>query len=98
MVRIPRYIDTQPQILWWELDEIIVLIMSLFVGILTRQLTYFLLGGFIATYFITKLKNGKSDGFIFHLAYWYISFIGFIGSASRRFNFVGCRLAIGVSF
>ena len=38
MVKIPRYIDTQPQILWWELDEVIVLILCLFVGILTRQL------------------------------------------------------------
>jgi conjugal transfer pilus assembly protein TraL len=40
------------------------------VGILTRQLTYFLLGGLVATYFITKLKTGKSDGYIFHWFYW----------------------------
>jgi len=70
MVKIPRYIDTQPQLLWWELDEVIVLILCLFVGILTRQLTYFLLGGFVSTYFITKLKNGKSDGYVFHWFYW----------------------------
>lgn len=70
MVKIPRYIDSQPQILWWELDEIIVLIMCLIVGIITRQLTYFLLGGFVATYFIAKLKTGKSEGYIFHWFYW----------------------------
>lgn len=70
MVKIPRYIDSQPQILWWELDEIIVLIMCLIVGIITRQLTYFLLGGFVATYFITKLKTGKSEGYFFHWFYW----------------------------
>jgi conjugal transfer pilus assembly protein TraL len=70
MVRIPRYIDTQPQILWWELDEVIILIMAIFAGILTRQLTYFLLGGVISTYFITKLKSGKSKGYVFHWFYW----------------------------
>jgi conjugal transfer pilus assembly protein TraL len=70
MVKIPRYIDTQPQLLWWELDEVIVLILCLFVGILTRQLTYLLLGGFVSTYFITKLKTGKSDGYVFHWFYW----------------------------
>ena len=31
---------------------------------------YFLLGGFVSTYFITKLKNGKSDGHVFHWFYW----------------------------
>jgi len=70
MVKIPRYIDTQPQILWWELDEVIVLLLSIFAGIVTRQLTYFLIGGFIATYFITKLKSGKSKGYVFHWLYW----------------------------
>jgi conjugal transfer pilus assembly protein TraL len=70
MVRIPRYIDTQPQILWWELDEVILLVLSLFAGILTRQLTYFLLGGFVATYFVSKLKSGKSKGYVFHWFYW----------------------------
>jgi len=70
MVKIPRYIDTQPQILWWELDEVILLVLALFAGIMTRELTYFLLGGFIATYFMAKLKSGKSKGYVFHLFYW----------------------------
>jgi len=70
MVIIPRYIDTQPQFLWWELDEVIVLIMCMMVGIITRQLTYFLIAGFAVTYFLTKLKSGKSDGYIFHWFYW----------------------------
>ena len=36
-----------------------------------RQLTTLLIVGVISTFILAKLKNGKSDGFIFHLAYWY---------------------------
>jgi type IV conjugative transfer system protein TraL len=52
------------------LDEVIILILAIFAGILTRQLTYFLLGGFVSTYCIMKLKSGKSKGYVFHWFYW----------------------------
>lgn len=68
---IPRYMDALPQILWWELDELVILFLSFFLGLITRQLTTLLIVGVISTFILAKLKNGKSDGFIFHLAYWY---------------------------
>lgn len=70
-VFIPRYMDSLPQIGWWELDELIVLILCGFIGIVTRQLTSLLLVGLACTLIISKVKTGKSDGFIFHFAYWY---------------------------
>ncbi|ALA58007.1 type IV conjugative transfer system protein TraL [Nitrospira moscoviensis] len=70
-VFIPRYMDNPPQIAWWELDELIVLILCGFIGILTRQLTSLLIVGLMCTFMISTLKSGKSDGFIFHCAYWY---------------------------
>ncbi len=70
-VFILRYLDNPPQIAWWELDELIVLILCGFIGILTRHLTFLLIVGLVCTFMISTLKSGKSDGFIYHCAYWY---------------------------
>ena len=69
-VFIPRYMDALPQILWWELDELVILFLSFFLGLITRQLTTLLIVGVISTFILAKLKNGKSDGYIFHWFYW----------------------------
>lgn len=68
---VPRYMDSLPQILWWEVDELALLFLTFFLGILTKQLTLLVGMGLVATFILSKVKNGKSDGFIFHLAYWY---------------------------
>ncbi len=70
MAQIPRYIDAPPQMLWWELDEVLVLFVAIIVGILTRQLTYLLIVGGVSVYIISKVKSAKSDGFVFHFFYW----------------------------
>lgn len=71
MVTIPRYIDNQPQILWWELDELILLLAAMFVGVVTRTLTYCLLVGAASVWLIARLKTGQSDGVVYHFAWWH---------------------------
>lgn len=71
MVAIPRYIDSPPQILWWELDELILLLASMFFGVATRTLTYCLLVGFVSVWIIAKLKGGRSEGIVLHWCWWH---------------------------
>lgn len=70
-VKIPRYIDSQLQILFFELDEF-VLAMGIFViGVVIKQE----LPAMLAIYFVVKafryFKDGKLDGILLHLAFWY---------------------------
>jgi len=67
---IPRYLDSLPQIFWWEIDELAVLFVCIFLGIVTKFLTYLIVVGIVSTLILSKMKNGKSDGFLFHWAYW----------------------------
>jgi conjugal transfer pilus assembly protein TraL len=71
MVKIPRYIDSPPQILYWELDEMLFLFVSLIVGVLTRTLGYCVLVGLASVWAISKLKGGQSDGVVFHWCWWH---------------------------
>lgn len=68
---IPRYIDSPPQILWWELDEVIILIICVFAGIISRELTLLLLIGVGSVILIGKTKQGKSEGIVLHWCYWW---------------------------
>jgi conjugal transfer pilus assembly protein TraL len=56
---IPRYMDALPQILWWELDELVILFLSFFLGLITRQLTTLLIVGVISTFILAKLRTAR---------------------------------------
>lgn len=71
MIPITRYIDSSAQILWWELDEMILLLASMIFGVATRTLTYCLVVGFLSVFLIAKLKSGRSDGIVYHWLWWY---------------------------
>lgn len=71
MVTIPRYLDNPPQILWFEIDELLFLLIALVVGILTRTLTTCLLIGAASVWVISKLKGGQSDGVVLHWWWWH---------------------------
>ena len=70
MYNIPKYIDSPPQILWWELDEVVILIICIFAGIIARELTTLLCVGIISTAIISRMKRGKSEGIVLHWCYW----------------------------
>ena len=67
---IPRYLDSLPQIFRRALDELAVLFVCLFLGIVPQFLTYLIVVGIVSTLILSKMKNGKSEGFLFHWAYW----------------------------
>lgn len=71
-VRIPRYIDSIPQIFFWEIDEFLILACFFGIGIFLGGLNT-LLGigaGFFAAGIFKKYKAGGLPGQLNHLFHW----------------------------
>lgn len=70
-VRIPRDIDSQIQILFWELDEFLVFFVLFGVGIVLRGWATLvgLVAGYYAVKFFKKFKEGGLDGALAHIFY-----------------------------
>jgi conjugal transfer pilus assembly protein TraL len=67
--QIPRYVDAQPMLLFWELDELAPLILMMSVGILIHYLTYAILACIPLSKFVAKWKDGRLDGALTHYAF-----------------------------
>lgn len=68
---IPQYLNAQIQLLWWELDEIVVLLSFVSLGIISGH-QYMGAGvGFLVMNFYTKLTTKKQPGFFKHVMYKY---------------------------
>lgn len=70
MVQIPRHIDSLPQILWFEMDELVIFLSFFGVGLYSRHIVEMLVMGLIAVYGIMKLKAGRSEGIFIHWLWW----------------------------
>lgn len=67
-IDIPRYIDSQPQFLWWELDEFGLVMGLIGVGILTKTLTWMLLVVIpSAIWLLRRSKNNSLEGTLHHI-------------------------------
>ena len=78
---IPRYLSAQPQLLWWELDEIMFLLSFTAVGIIAGKMAAFAVIGFVVMKFYGKLKYSKQDGYLKHFFYK----LGLYNAPGRRF-------------
>lgn len=70
--RIPRYIDSTPQIFFWEMDEFVILIACLSIGIVAGGF-YTLIGlgiGFYLVHIFKRYKEGGLPGQLNHIAHW----------------------------
>ena len=65
---LPRYINKPGQILWFETDEFIVIIVTLFFAYLLGNPIFFALSGF-SYYFYKDAKKKNPRGFFVHLPY-----------------------------
>lgn len=71
--KIPRYIDSTPQLFFWEIDEFMILAASLGFGILIGGVYTFLgviMGLFIVNMF-KRYKDGGLPGQLNHLFHWH---------------------------
>ena len=69
---IPNYLDDPQQILFWELDEFLLLAMMFGVGLMVNFLGLMLVTGLISIKFYRKIKDRQANGFMFHWAYWHM--------------------------
>lgn len=69
-VRIPRYIDDLPQILWWEIDEVCLFAGLFVIGIILGSTAIGFISGIAATYLLQKLKAGRGAEYLMHWGYW----------------------------
>lgn len=69
-VRIPRYIDELPQILWWEIDEVCLFTGLFGIGIIMGSTVIGLIAGVVSAYILQKLKSGRGGEYFMHWGYW----------------------------
>jgi conjugal transfer pilus assembly protein TraL len=70
-INIPRYINSQVQVFWWEIDEIIPLFTVIGLGIMSGALTYMLPVGLYVTWQFGRYKKSHLDGALLHIAFWH---------------------------
>lgn len=68
---IPKYLNAQIQLLWWELDEMIVLMTFVSFGIISGHTYIGACIGFIFMNIYSKLNSKKQPGYFKHVMYRY---------------------------
>lgn len=71
MVSIPRYIDSQPQFFFWEIDEVAIVVVCMGVGILFEVLGPLLIASFLLTWQFRKFKMARMEGILMHMMFWF---------------------------
>lgn len=71
MTRFCKYIDDQPSLFFWDLDEVVIFSSFFVIGLLIDRLLLLLILSLVVRHFLVKLKNSKSTGYLFHLLYWW---------------------------
>lgn len=66
---IPKFLDAQPQFLWWEIDEFLILVFSLVIGMFFDEKVIMFSLGILIQKTYSKLKTGKQQGFLYHKLY-----------------------------
>jgi conjugal transfer pilus assembly protein TraL len=69
-IDIPRYVDSQYQLFFWELDEIAPIAGMLGLGIVTDTLTLMIVPMFVFARVFSAFKQHHLDGVLLHMAYW----------------------------
>ncbi len=68
-VEIPRYVDSQPQFLWFELDEVLMITCLISLGIIMGLLRWALVALPFAISGIRRMKRSSMDGVAMHFIY-----------------------------
>ncbi len=66
---LPRYLHARPQLLNWELDELMFFIPFVGIGIMVGKMPLFSVIGYVVMKIYIRLKNSKQDGYVIHFFY-----------------------------
>jgi conjugal transfer pilus assembly protein TraL len=67
--RIPRFIDDPPQLLWWEMDELVAVVGLFGMGIFIDHPAVGVLTGIGLARQARRYKVGRADHYLWHLLY-----------------------------
>jgi conjugal transfer pilus assembly protein TraL len=87
-VKVPRFVDENMQISFFEIDEVMFIVAGLFLGVLFKMLFWGLIAGFFLASLFSKYKQSKNRGFLLHFIYWHGFVIckrSFVDMADKRF-------------
>ena len=71
---IPRHLDDMPKIVFWEMDQAMLFMLMLVLGIASNMPLVFGVIGAVVAWAFGKMKHGKHRGFSKHLLYWTLPF------------------------
>lgn len=79
--KFPHHVKDKERLLIWTPEQVIPFAGMFALGIITDMLTLFALLGVLASHMYTRYSDGKPDGHLIHMAYWY----GFAKLGGRSF-------------
>lgn len=68
---IPKSLDAQERFLWWEMDQAIIAIMLISMGVISGSMLMGMLAGALAAWQYGRMKAGKHPKFAVHALYWW---------------------------
>lgn len=69
---IPKSLDAQERFLWWEMDQAIIAIMLVGMGVIAGAMLIGLAAGAVAAWQYGRLKAGRHPKFAVHAMYWWL--------------------------
>jgi conjugal transfer pilus assembly protein TraL len=69
---IPRHLDDPPRFLFWDLDEAILFMLALVLGLMLDLVFPGVAAGLALALAYGRAKSGRHRAFALHLAYWYL--------------------------
>ena len=68
---IPKSLDAQERFLWWEMDQAIIAITLISIGVISGSMLIGLCAGAGAAWQYGRMKAGKHPKFAVHALYWW---------------------------
>jgi conjugal transfer pilus assembly protein TraL len=69
---IPKSLDAQERFLWWEMDQAIIALMLIGMGVAAGAMLAGIALGSLAAWQYGRLKAGKHPKFAVHALYWWL--------------------------
>lgn len=68
-ISMPKYVDSQPQVLWWESDEFVITCTILGVGLIVHAIVIPMVLIIFVMPILAKMKRSALDGAVMHVLY-----------------------------
>lgn len=70
--QVPRTLDDPGRILWWDVDQALLVCMFLVFGMVAGYLLIGMITGLSIGWVYGKSKSGRHKGYAIHLMYWFM--------------------------